>query len=91
MLAGDFGAHRHIPVDDEMPEPEQPAPVPVEARRVYSREDAQRAWARRRADLQDIAGIDDFLAEIDARTMELDQRTAALLAQNTHEPNQRNH
>ena len=52
MLAGDFGAHRHIPVDDEEPEPEQPAPAAVEVRRVYSREDAQRAWARRRADLR---------------------------------------
>ena len=90
MLAGDFGAHRHIPVDDELPEPEQQAPVPVEARRVYGKVDSQRAWARRRADLEDIAGIDDVLAEIDARAKELDQRTAALLAQNTHEPHQRN-
>jgi len=47
-------------------------------------------WARRHADLHDIAGIDDVLAEIDARTMELDQRTAALLAQNPNEPHQRN-
>ena len=59
MLAGDFVAHRRIPVNDEMPEPEQPAPVPVEARRVYSSDDAQRAWTRRRVDLEDIAGIDE--------------------------------
>jgi hypothetical protein len=31
MLAGDFVTHRRIPVD-EVPEPEQPAPVPVEVR-----------------------------------------------------------
>ena len=53
---------------------------------MYSREEAQRAWARRRADLEYIAGIDDVLAEIDARAKELEQRTAALLAaENTHE------
>jgi len=90
LLAGDFGAHRRIPVDDEEPDPEEPAPVPVEARRVYTKIDAQRAWARRRADLQEIAGIDDVLAQIDARAKELEQRTCSVLAQNTPAPDQRN-
>jgi len=58
-------------------------PVPVEVRRVYSKQDALRAWARRRADLEDIAGIDDVLAEIDSRAKELERRTAAVLAQAT--------
>jgi hypothetical protein len=59
-------------------------------RRLCSRDDAQRALARRRADLQDIAGIDDVLAEIDARARELEQSVAAVLAaDNTHEPEQR--
>ena len=80
MLAGDFVAHRRIPIDDEEPEPEQPVPAPAEVRPVYRREDAQRAWARRRADLEDIAGLDDVLAEIDARAKELERRTAAILA-----------
>ena len=80
MLAGDFGAHRRIPIDDEEPEPEQPVPAPAEVRPVYSREDAQRAWARRRADLDDLAGLDDVLDEIDARAKELERRTAAILA-----------
>lgn len=83
MLAGDFVAHRRIPVDDETPEPEEQPPVPVEVRRVYTRDEAERAWARRRADLQDIAGIDDVLAEIDARAKELEQRAAAILAGET--------
>ncbi|MEP6563366.1 MAG: hypothetical protein ABJD68_20085 [Nakamurella sp.] len=90
MLAGDFGSHRHISVGEERPEPEEPAPVPAELRRAYTRDDAQRAWARRRADLQDIVGVDSMLAEIDARTKELEQRTAAVLAQNTPEPDPRN-
>ncbi len=84
ILAGDLGAHRHLPVDpDEDAESEQPGPVPVVERGVYSRDDAQRAWARRRADLEDLAGIDDVLAEIDARAKELERRTATVLAQNT--------
>ena len=83
MMAGDFGAHRRIPVDDELPDPEQPAPVPVEVRRVYTREDAHRAWARRRADIEELAGLDDILAEIDARARALEHRTAAILAAET--------
>ena len=38
----------------------------------------------------DLAGIDDVLAEIDARAKELERRTAAVLAQNNPEPDQRN-
>ena len=80
MLAGDLAPHRHIPVNDEVPEPAEP-PAPAQTRAVYTREDAQRAWARRRNDLSDLAGIDDVLAEIDARAKELQRRTAAVLAQ----------
>ena len=85
MLAGDFVPHRHIPVDNEVPEPAEPS-TPVQTRAVYTREDAKRAWARRRADREDIAGIDDVLAEIDARAKELERRTAAVLARNTPSP-----
>lgn len=91
LLNGDLGAHRHLPVDpaDEF-ESEEPAPAPVEVGRVYTRDDAQRAWARRRADLDDLAGIDHVLAEIDARAKELERRTAAMLAaEYTDEPDQR--
>ena len=84
MLAGDLAPHRHIPVDDELPDPEEPAIDQTPARAVYTKNDARRAWARRRADLEDIAGIDDVLAEIDARAKELERRTAAVLAQTSH-------
>ena len=88
LLAGDFGAHRHLPVDTAIAvETEEPTPTPVEVRRVYSRVDAQRAWARRRADLQDIAGVDQVLARIEARAKELERRTAAVLdAEYIHDP-----
>ena len=81
VLAGDLGAHRDLPVPtDDEPRPVPPPPV---TRAVYSREDSQRAWARRRADLHDIAGIEDVLDRIDARAMELQHRTADLLAAET--------
>ena len=40
--------------------------------------------------LNDLAGIDEVLAEIDARARELERRTAAVLAQTSHhETNQK--
>jgi len=77
---GDFVTHRRIPVNDEVAEPAEPS-TPVQIRAVYTRDHAKQAWARRRADLEDIAGIDNFLAEIDSRARELERRTAAVLAQ----------
>jgi hypothetical protein len=83
LLDGDLGAHRDLPVDTDIgPEPAAPASPPV-PRAVYSREDSQRAWGRRRADLHDIAGIEQVLDQIDARAKELQQRTAGLLAAET--------
>ena len=91
ILAGDLGAHRDLPVEvDEAPEPATPTPAPRVEQPVYTRQDAQRAWARRRSDLEDIAGIDGVLAEIDLRAKELELRTAGVLAENTHEPDRRN-
>ena len=88
LLAGHLGAHRHLPVDPaEDADRQELPPVPAVERVVYSREDSQRAWARRRADLQDIAGVDQVLAEIDARARELERRTAAVLdAEYSHDP-----
>ena len=88
LLAGHLGAHRRLPVDaTQTTEPVTLEPSPMLDRPVYSRDDAQRAWARRRADLQDIAGVDQVLAEIDARARELERRTAAVLAAEfSHDP-----
>jgi len=82
LLAGDVGAHRDLPVDTDE-EPDTSA-VPVLERKVYSREDSQRAWAKRRADLDDLAGLDDLLNDLDARAKDLQQRTAAILIGQTY-------
>ena len=83
LLGGDLGAHRDLPVatDDEA-KPAAPSAPPVGGV-VYGRDDAQRAWARRRADLREIAGVAEVLDQIDARAAELQQRTAAILAAET--------
>ena len=82
MLAGDFVAHRHIPVDDEDAGTGGAADwLQRRPGRCTPGMTRKRAWAKRRADLNDLAGIDDVLAEIDARAKELERRTAAVLAQ----------
>ncbi len=80
LLSGDLGAHRALAVDPQQPPAPEPAPVVPPPRPVYSRDDARRVWARRRADLDHLAGIDDVLDEIEARAKELQRRTAAVLA-----------
>jgi hypothetical protein len=93
LLAGDFGAHRHLPLDAAKDvEAAIPAAVPAVERPVYSREDSQRAWTRRRADLADIAGVEELLNEVDARAKKLERRTAAILVgqTNPNEPDSRN-
>jgi hypothetical protein len=80
LLIGDLGAHRSLMVDPELAPVAEQQPATAPARAVYGREDSQRAWARRRADLADLAGVEDLLNKVDARARELQQRTAALLA-----------
>ena len=83
LLQGDLGAHRDLPIDT-FDQRQKPPPVTIPASRaVYSRGDAQRAWARRRADLAAIAGVQDILEQVDARAREVHERTAAILAADT--------
>jgi hypothetical protein len=66
ILAGDLGAHRHLTVDRDKAA-ENAAPVPMVERQVYSRDDAQRAWAQRRANLEDIAVLAQNIDVTDKR------------------------
>jgi hypothetical protein len=87
ILAGDLGAHRHLPVDrNEAAETGNPAPDPVAERRVYSHQDAAEAWNRRRADLRSLDDVAQELTEVDRRLSELNQRAAALLADDVSGP-----
>jgi hypothetical protein len=80
LLAGDLGAHRSL--DVEPPEPPVPDPQPAVVsppRPVYSSRDREQAWARRRADLQGMAGITDALTDVEQRADELNRRATTLL------------
>jgi hypothetical protein len=46
---------------------------------VYSSRDREQAWARRRADLQGMAGITDALTDVEQRADELNRRATTLL------------
>jgi hypothetical protein len=79
LLSGDLGAHRDLPVDtDDVSEPATPAP-PAVTRAVYRRQDVQQAWARRRTDLKELAGVNDDLADLERRADELNRRAMALI------------
>ena len=79
LLAGDLGAHRDPPIDDEDTDTQAKAPGPVVERTVYSARDAERAWMRRRADLRSLDNVEHELTDIDRRVDQLNQRASALL------------
>ncbi len=79
ILAGELGAHRHLPVDQDDVDLGTPASVSMVHRVGYGRRDAQRAWARRRADLAELGDVADELTDVDRRADELNRRAAALL------------
>ena len=81
MLAGDLGAHRHLPVDRDERRGREAGACSGGARAGYSLRDAQRAWDRRRADLAELGGVAEELTDIDRRADELNRRAAALLAE----------
>jgi hypothetical protein len=62
---------RDLPVDPDSQPPAQPAPESppvIEAGgHAYDAADAAAAWARRRRDLQHLAGITDVLSEVEQR------------------------
>jgi hypothetical protein len=79
LLDGDLGAHRDLPVDtDDGPESQSPPPPPV-PNAVYSDQNWQTAWTKRHTDLQELAGVNDRLDEVDRRASELNRRAVALL------------
>ena len=83
VLAGDLGAHRHLPVDrDDDVKPETPTPVPATHQHVGDgRRTWRQAWDRRRADLAELGDVADELTAVDRRVDDLNRRAAALLAE----------
>jgi len=69
LLNGDLGAHRDLPVDPD-PEPvvaapETPPVITPAPSSGYNAGDAAAAWARRRRELEHLAGITDVLTDVE--------------------------
>jgi hypothetical protein len=86
LLAGDFGAHRDLPVDpdpDPEPEPETTVqasrPAVTTPRAAYGAAEAAVAMERRRRELERLAGITDVLTDVERRADELNRRAAELV------------
>jgi hypothetical protein len=84
LLAGDLAVHRDIPVsrDEPAPEPIAPAGAPPPGS-VFDRAASQRAWAKRRNDLDQLGDVGDVLTDLDRQIAELQQRVTALLDSET--------
>jgi hypothetical protein len=84
LLAGDLAVHRDIPVSRDEPEPEALAPDGASPpSSVYDRAASQRAWAKRRNDLDELGDVADVLTDLDRRIAELQHRVTALLDSET--------
>ena len=69
-----------MPDDPDTP---TPAPLTLVERTVYSMEDSQQAWLRRRADLEDLTGVAGQLDDVDKRVNEINRQAMALLSAET--------
>ena len=86
LLVGDLGVHRNIPVRRNEPEPEPDGAASTEAHppgSVCDRAASQRAWLKRRSDLDQLGDVGDVLTDVDRRIAELQQRVTALLESET--------
>jgi hypothetical protein len=82
LLAGDIVIHRTLPFPgDEPPVPDSAAaqqeqpPAPA----AFGKDAADRAWTKRRDDLQRLGNVGEVLTEVDRRIAELQQRVNDLL------------
>src|SRR6478609_1164189 len=79
LLNGTITVHRDLDGAPTTDEPTPPVPQTGVVRTGHTKRQVRAAWDRRRADLADLAGIADELADVDRRAAELDSRIAQLL------------
>ena len=73
-----------LPFRRDEPAPDAAAPAGARpAGSVYDRAAAQRAWAKRRSDLDQLGDVGDVLTDVDRQIAELQQRVNALLDSET--------
>jgi hypothetical protein len=80
LLAGDLAVHRDIPVSRDEPASEATAPAGAPPPgSVFDRDASQRAWAKRRDDLDQLGDVGDVLTDLDRQIAELQHRVDSLL------------
>jgi hypothetical protein len=80
LLAGDLAVHRDIPVSRDEPASEATAPAGAPPPgSVFDRDASQRAWAKRRDDLDQLGDVGDVLTNLDRQIAELQHRVDSLL------------
>ena len=82
-MDGLITVHRDLEPALVSDEPAPTAPQPAVVPSGYSKKQVRAAWDRRRADLGDLAGVADDLADVDRQVAEINQRIDQLLAMAT--------
>ncbi|HET9647402.1 MAG TPA: hypothetical protein VFP34_04125 [Microlunatus sp.] len=80
LLDGIVAVHRDLDVVITADEPAAPAPQPEVVGTGYTKQQVRAAWDRRRADLAELAGVADELADVDRQAAEINERIDQLLA-----------
>lgn len=80
LLDGTITVHRVLPVHPVADEPAAPSAHRASVSTGYTKQQMRAAWARRRSDLAELAGVSDELANVDRQVVEINQRIDEILA-----------
>jgi hypothetical protein len=83
LLDGIIAVHRDLDAVHPADEPASPTPQPGVVGTGYTKRQVRAAWDQRRADLAELAGVADELADVERRAAEINQRIDQLLAMAT--------
>jgi len=83
LLDGIIAVHRDLDVASTADEPAPPGPHRGIAGTGATKQQVRAAWDRRRADLAELAGVADELADVDRQVVEINQRIDQLMAMAT--------
>jgi len=78
-MDGLITVHRDLGTVPDRDEPASSTPQPGVAGTGYTKRQVRAAWDRRRADLDELAGVADELADVDRQVIEINQRIDQLL------------
>jgi hypothetical protein len=83
LMDGLITVHRDLETVSTSDEAAPTAPQPAVVSSGYTRKQVRAAWDQRRADLTDLAGVADELADVDRQVADINQRIDQLMAMAT--------